>query len=39
MSGADAPRDHPSMAYILNFLLDLVLGPEEHVAYVSVTTR
>jgi hypothetical protein len=29
----------PSMACILNFILDLVLGPEEQIAYVSVTTR
>ena len=39
MAEASAARDHRSMPCILNFILDLILGPEEQIAYVSVTTR
>jgi hypothetical protein len=29
----------PSMPCILKLIVDLILGPEEQIAYVSVTTR
>jgi hypothetical protein len=46
MSGGARAREHPCMPCILNLILDLpkqvldsILGPEEKIAYVSVTTR
>jgi hypothetical protein len=39
MAEAPAALDHLRMPCILNFIIDLILGPEEQIAYVSVTTR
>ena len=39
MSAAGAGREHRAMPCIFKLILDLVLGPEEQIAYVTVTTR
>jgi hypothetical protein len=31
--------DDPAMPCVLKLIIDLLLGPEEKIAYVSVTTR
>jgi hypothetical protein len=39
MQEPGAAADHPDMPCVLKLIMDLVFGPEEQIAYVSVTTR
>jgi hypothetical protein len=39
MAAARKGRDDRAMPCVIKLIMDLILGPEEQVAYVSVTTR